>query len=100
MSGEVGDPVKDQAEASKVLDDALRRYGFSPEELGPKFAAAKLDEMAAKLLADYELLTRVGGLDHSEVLKKMAPVIATMPPRLRHPKGWRRHVRRVRAAGA
>lgn len=63
-----------QNTATEVLDEAVQRYGFSIEELGPKFAAQKLNEQAGSLLQDYEVLT-AAGVDHIAIINKMAPTL-------------------------
>lgn len=60
--------------AQEKLQAAIEKYGFSIEELGPKFAAQKLDEMAASLLEDYHLLI-ASGIQNNTVISKMAPNI-------------------------
>lgn len=59
-------------ESQKALNDAVQRYGFTIDELGPKFAAQKLDEMAGGLLKDYALLTQAG-VDHNAIVERMGP---------------------------
>jgi hypothetical protein len=44
----------------QLLDDTVKKYGFSIEELGPKFAAQKLDEQAQELFKDFKVLQRGG----------------------------------------
>jgi hypothetical protein len=63
---------KFQDDAMKVLDDTVNKYGFSIEQLGPKFAAQKLNEQAGTLLQDYQVLT-AAGVNHNAILEKMAP---------------------------
>ena len=60
-----------QDEATQALEDAVRRYGFTIEELGPKFRQQKLDELAQGLLKDYGLLI-ASGIENDTVLRKMA----------------------------
>ena len=59
-------------EAQQAVADATERYGLTIEELGPKFAAQKLDEQAAQLLKDYKVLA-ASGADMNAVIAKMAP---------------------------
>ncbi len=61
-----------QAMSTKELDAAVEKYGFTIEELGPKFAAQKLNEQAGSLLKDYSLLT-AAGVDHIAIITKMGP---------------------------
>lgn len=61
-------------EAQQKLNDAVERYGFTIEELGPKFAQQKLDEKFAQLYEDYQLLS-AAGVDHNAILARMGPAI-------------------------
>jgi len=61
-----------QAESQEALQAAVEKYGFTVEELGPKFRQQELDAMAGQLLQDYKLLT-ASGIDYNLVLEKMAP---------------------------
>jgi pyruvate/2-oxoglutarate dehydrogenase complex dihydrolipoamide acyltransferase (E2) component len=63
-----------QGEAEDALKEAVDRYGFSIEELGPKFRQQELDKMAAGLLQDYKLLT-ASGIDNTLVISKMGPAM-------------------------
>jgi hypothetical protein len=61
-----------QAEAERKLNDAIERYGLSIDQLGPKFAQQQLDQQAAQLFEDYQLLTAAGA-DHAALLEQMGP---------------------------
>ena len=61
-----------QAEATRLLNEAIERYGFTIEELGPKWQQQRLDEMAGQLLTDFELLI-ASGIELAVVLEKMGP---------------------------
>jgi hypothetical protein len=61
-----------QSQAQEALNDAVKRYGFTVDELGPKFRQQELDKQAAQLLQDFKLLT-ASGIDNVKVLEKMAP---------------------------
>jgi len=61
-----------QGQAQADLEDAVKRYGFSIEELGPKFQQQELDKMVGGLLKDYELLV-ASGIDVNTVIEKMGP---------------------------
>lgn len=63
-----------QDHAMQVLDDTVEKYGFTIEQLGPKFAAQRLHEQAGVLLQDYSVLT-AAGVAHVDVIKKMAPAL-------------------------
>lgn len=59
-------------EAHEKLQAAVEKYGFTIEELGPKFKQQALDEMAANLIQDFRLLT-ASGIDQVTVLNRMGP---------------------------
>jgi len=61
-------------EAHEKLNAAVEKYGFTLAEMGPKFAQQKLDEQAASLLEDYQLLTAAGA-DHVAIITRMGPAI-------------------------
>lgn len=65
-----------QAAAQQALNDAVDRYGFSIEELGPKFAQQQMDEQAGQLLQDFELL-KASGIDVNTILEHMGPALNT-----------------------
>lgn len=69
---EVNGLLGSQMEAEEKLQEAIDRYGFTIEELGPKFQAQKLNEQALALLQDFKLLT-ASGIDVSTVIEKMGP---------------------------
>jgi hypothetical protein len=58
-------------EAHEKLQDAVERYGFTVEELGPKFRQQELDSQAGQLLQDFKLLV-ASGIDQNLVLDKMS----------------------------
>jgi len=59
-------------EAQGAVNAAIEKYGFTIDELGPKWAQQKLDEQAAQLLGDYRLLT-AAGVDHGAIIARMGP---------------------------
>jgi chemotaxis protein histidine kinase CheA len=61
-------------DANKGLDDAMKKYGITVDQLGPKFAQQHLDEMAGGLLKDYELLN-AAGVDQAVIIEKMGPAL-------------------------
>ncbi len=61
-----------QGQATDALHDAMDRYGISIGQLGPEFAKQELDQKAAQLLQDYQLLT-AAGVDHNAVIAAMGP---------------------------
>ena len=71
---EVTDLLDLQAASEEALKEAVDRYGFSIEELGPKYRQQELDKMAAGLLQDYKLLT-ASGIDQTLVISKMGPAM-------------------------
>ncbi len=70
----LNDAFKFQDDAMKTLDDTVAKYGFTISELGPTFAAQKLDEQAGALLQDYQVLT-AAGVDHVAIINKMGPAL-------------------------
>jgi len=58
--------------AHAALADAVERYGFTVEELGPKWQAQQLDSMAGSLLQDYQLLI-ASGIENETVINRMGP---------------------------
>ena len=61
-----------QKRAQEDLNAAVEKYGFTIEELGPKFAQQKLDEQAGQLLKDFELLS-AAGVDVNAIIARMGP---------------------------
>ena len=66
-----------QKEAQEALQAAVDKYGFSIEELGPKFQAQKLNELATSLFKDFSLLT-ASGIEVGTVLEKMGPDLISL----------------------
>jgi hypothetical protein len=62
-----------QRVAQEELDAAVKKYGFSIEELGPAMQRQELDEQAAQLLKEWELLTKAGLIPATTVIQKMGP---------------------------
>ena len=69
---EIKDKLDTFNEAQEAVNDAIKRYGFTIDELGPKWAQQQLDTQAAQLLKDYKLLT-AAGVDHNAILNRMGP---------------------------
>jgi len=63
------------AEANDALNAAIEKYGFTVDQLGPKWKQQELDKMAAGLLQDYKLLT-ASGIDNLLVIEKMGPALS------------------------
>jgi hypothetical protein len=61
-----------QSQAHKALEEAIERYGFSIEELGPAMKRQRLHEQAGQLIQDFRLLT-ASGIDVNTVIAKMGP---------------------------
>jgi len=57
---EVQDALNLQKQAQDALNEALSRYKFTTEELGPALAAQKLSEQSQQLYKDWEVLTKSG----------------------------------------
>jgi TP901 family phage tail tape measure protein len=55
----------------ELLQEAIQEYGFSIEELGPKFQAQKLSEQAQRLVEHYAVLIE-SGVENGIVIDKMA----------------------------
>lgn len=62
----------EQAKTQEFLNSTIEKYGFSIEELGPTFAAQRLQEQAQSLVDEYEALT-AAGVDHTAIINKMGP---------------------------
>lgn len=60
-----------QEQAMQTLQETIKKYGFTIEELGPKFAAQELDKKAQELFQDYQILI-AAGIDNGIVVSKMA----------------------------
>jgi len=63
-----------QDDAMKTLDEAVKRYGFSIEELGPAMQRQELDKQAQGLYQDFKVLT-AAGIDIDTVLGRMGESI-------------------------
>jgi hypothetical protein len=74
---EVQKALDTQAEAQKTLDDAIQRYGFTINELGPAFAKQKLDEQMAQIYKDWQVLT-AAGVDHEAMLTRVGPEVGKL----------------------
>ncbi len=71
---ELNAAIQFQEDAIGKVEAAVKKYGFSIEELGPAFARQQLDKQAQVLYEDFQLLT-AAGIPLENVLKKMAPDI-------------------------
>lgn len=60
-----------QDQAMQTLDDTVAKYGFTLEELGPKFRQGKLDDSFLQLFKDQQVLT-AGGIDFDLIIQKQA----------------------------
>jgi tape measure domain-containing protein len=61
-----------QGQAQEALNAAVEKYGFTIDELGPKWAQQELDIKAGELLKDYELL-KASGIDVNTIIERMGP---------------------------
>lgn len=59
-----------QDNAMKTLDETVKRYGFTIDELGPAMQRQALDKQAQQLYQDFQVLT-AAGLNVDTVLGKM-----------------------------
>jgi hypothetical protein len=57
---QVQDALTLQTNAQNALNDALSRYHFTTEQLGPALRAQKLDEQAQQLYQDWQVLNSAG----------------------------------------
>lgn len=71
---ELNDALRFQDDAMKFLDDTVKKYGFTIEELGPKFAQQKLTEQAFQLQKEFKAL-QAAGIDVAVISEKMADSI-------------------------
>ncbi len=63
-----------QAASQAAVNEAIERYGFTIDELGPRYAQQELDAKAAQLLQDYNLLN-AAGVDQVAVITRMGPAM-------------------------
>lgn len=66
----------------KDIEEAAARYGLTLDELGPKVQQLRIDEQAAQVVKDFELLT-LAGADAGTVIAAMGPQINEMVNRAR-----------------
>ena len=65
-----------QDQAMAFLDETVKKYGFSIEELGPAFARQQLDKQAQQLFKEFSALT-AAGISVDTVLEKMSASVVT-----------------------
>lgn len=70
--GDIQKQLADWNEASKLLDDTMKKYGITVEQMGPKFRAQKLEEQAMGLYKEWQILI-AGGADITTVINGMGP---------------------------
>lgn len=63
--------LDDELDARNKLQQAIDKYGFSIEELGPKWKQQRMTEKAQELIEDFTVLT-ASGIDVNTVIEKMA----------------------------
>jgi hypothetical protein len=61
-----------QDAAMKTLNDTVKKYGFTIDQLGPTYAKQQLHERAGEMLQDWKVLD-AAGISHVEIIKKMGP---------------------------
>jgi TP901 family phage tail tape measure protein len=59
-----------QDQAMQTLDETVKRYGFTLEELGPALQRQSLSEQAAQLFQDFTVLN-AAGIDSQAILTRM-----------------------------
>lgn len=64
-----------QDQAFATLDETVKRYGFTLEELGPALQRQNLDKQAAQLYQDFNVLV-AAGIDVNTVIRRMGDSIA------------------------
>jgi TP901 family phage tail tape measure protein len=68
---QVQDAINLDTKAQNALNDALSRYHFTTEQLGPAMRAQKLDEQAQQLYQDWQVLN-AAGIDNAAISKQMS----------------------------
>jgi hypothetical protein len=76
LVGETQGLLDMQGKAQEDLNAAVEKYGFTVDELGPKWKQQELDKQAGQLIKEYELLT-TSGIDVNTVISKMGPNFST-----------------------
>jgi hypothetical protein len=71
---EVNSIFDTQKQAQEALNAAVEKYGFTIEELGPKFQQQQLLEQAQQLFSEFQLLT-ASGIDVNTVIERMGPAM-------------------------
>lgn len=61
-------------EATKKTNEAIERYGFTIDELGPRLSQQRLDEQFGQLYQDFQLLNQAG-VDQGAIFEKMGPSV-------------------------
>jgi TP901 family phage tail tape measure protein len=59
-------------EAQEKTNAALEEYGFTIDEMGPRMAQQRMEEMAGTLLEKWQLL-HAAGVDHNAIIARMGP---------------------------
>jgi hypothetical protein len=63
-----------QGAAQQELQAAIEKYGFTIEELGPKFRQQEMDKIAIQLTKEFSLLV-ASGIDVNKVIERMGPAL-------------------------
>lgn len=66
--------LAEENEARDILQKAVEKYGFTIEELGPKWKQQRMTEQAKELVQDFTVLT-ASGIDVQTVIKRMGDEI-------------------------
>lgn len=74
LNKKMGDFANSQAADAARLEEAIRKYGFAFEELGPKFQAQQLHEKAVELIEDWRVLVD-SGIDVARVNDRMSGAV-------------------------
>lgn len=61
-------------QAVEDVNAAMKKYGLTIDEMGPKWARQELDKKAMELLKDYELLSAAGA-DQTAIIEHMGPAL-------------------------
>jgi TP901 family phage tail tape measure protein len=72
---EINGVFNEQSADAARLDAAIQKYGFSFEQLGPKFQAQKLHEAAVDLIEDWRVLAG-SGIDIAVINERMSGTVS------------------------
>ena len=63
-----------QDQAMQTLEETVRKYGFSIEQLGPAMRRQELEKQAQELFRDFTILHQAG-VDNLAVIERMGPAV-------------------------